>query len=78
MKPSVYIRDADFHPSSYYHGRWECVFYGRRGSEILRWIRNTFGDDDDMVYCINGVGKEDCRALITDEQLTMTLLRWPQ
>lgn len=67
-------------PSKVYHGRNECFFYGRKGVEIKSWIRNTFGDIDDLVYAngdIDGSNVHaDCGALITDQQLTMTLLRW--
>jgi hypothetical protein len=67
-------------PSKVYHGRNECFFYGRSGQEIKSWIRNTFGDTDDLVYTTGDIDgsniREDCGALITDGQLTMTLLRW--
>lgn len=67
-------------PSKVYHGRNECFFYGRNGQEIKSWIRSMFGDTDDLVYAngdIDGSNVHaDCGALITDGQLTMTLLRW--
>ena len=67
-------------PSKVYHGRNECLFYGRKGVEIQSWIRHTFGDTDDLVYTTGDIDSSnvhrDCKALINDQQLTMTLLRW--
>ena len=63
-----------------YRNRYECFFFASRGMEIKSWIRTTFGDDDDLVYTngdIDGSSvDEDCGALITDQQLTLTILRW--
>ena len=67
-------------PSKVYHNRYECYFYGGNGVQIKKWIRDTFGKDDDLVYTnydIDGssVG-EGCESLITEKQLVLLLLKW--
>lgn len=67
-------------PSKVYQGRNECFFYGRKGVEIKSWIRSMFGDADDLVYTTGDIDgsnvHEDCGALITEQQLSLTMLRW--
>jgi hypothetical protein len=71
------IPGISFYKSKYYRGRFECVLWGRRSKEILEWIKATFGETDDMVYATeehdayNGYD-----ALVTEEQMALTLLRW--
>jgi len=74
IKP-ITVPYAEFWPSSYYHNRYECRFFGPNGRKILHWIRSQFVDDD-MIYCKHGAAHDDCAALISSEQLTMTLIRW--
>lgn len=65
--------------SRIYHGRNECYFYGYSGEKIKTWIREKFGDDDDLVYTnsvIDSSVSVECGALITDEQLLITALVW--
>jgi hypothetical protein len=65
--------------SNVYHGRNECIFFGRSGSAIKWWIRDQFGKTDDLVYITGDIDnsvRPDCEALITDQQLTITLLKW--
>lgn len=65
--------------SPIYHGRYECVFYGRKGVLIKDWIRNKFGEKDDMIYANSDIDSsliEDCGALLTNKQLCFTILRW--
>ena len=76
--PEATISGATFYPSKYYRGRYECLFYGRQGPHIKQWIRDHFGSKDDMVYAfqdydVNYTGYD---ALITKEQLLMTVLKW--
>jgi hypothetical protein len=64
--------------SRYYHGRYECGFYGRRGREMKQWLRDAFGEDDDMIYASvddigDGIGYD---AMINDEQLTLMIIKW--
>lgn len=78
--PEVNIPGFIAAKSPVYHGRYECFFYGRKGLSMKRWIRETFGDNDDLVYTnceIDGSNvTQNCGALITDQQLTLTLLKW--
>jgi hypothetical protein len=65
--------------SNVYHGRNECIFFGRSGLAIKWWIRDQFGKTDDLVYITGDIDnsvRPDCEALITDQQLTITLLKW--
>lgn len=64
--------------SHVYHGRFECVFYGKDGVEIKKWIRERFGDDD-LVYTNSNIDSnviDGCDALLTDEQLLVTTIVW--
>ena len=65
--------------SKIYHGRYECYFYGTRGVSIKKWVRETFGENDDLVYTSDDIDGsnvgEGCGSLITKEQLTLLLLR---
>lgn len=80
MKTKMHIFGFIVVWSPVYHGRYECFFYGRKGKSIKNWIRETFGDNDDLVYANYGTDginvMQGCEALITDQQLTLTLLRW--
>lgn len=62
--------------SRYYHGRYECVFYGRRGREIKQWLRDTYGEHDDMIYASDDDLETGFSAMINNEQLTILILRW--
>jgi hypothetical protein len=63
--------------STTYHNRYECCFLGPRGGEIRQWLRDTFGQTDDMMYAS---GRVDYMyyydSVINDHQLVLTLLRW--
>ena len=69
-------------PARYYRNRYECSFYGRRGIDIRRWIRNQWGDTDDQVWSSgenwSGPVQPDYTytAMITPQQLTLLLLKW--
>lgn len=69
-------------PSRYYRNRYECQFYGRRGIDIRNWIRDCWGDIDDMVWSTgeNWAGSIQpdytYTAMITPQQLTHLLLKW--
>lgn len=79
MKIKVNIFGFIVVESPVYHGRYECIFYGSKGISIKNWIRKTFGDNDDLVYTnyeTDGIMNARCEALINDQQLTLTLLRW--
>jgi hypothetical protein len=69
--PNVSIRK-----SQYYRGRYECRFYGQRGSEIKQWLRDTYGEHDDLIYDNDNDIDNGYQATITDQQLTMLMLRW--
>jgi hypothetical protein len=77
---TVYTRPGlSIYKSKFYHGRYECVFWGRDGPKIKQWLRDTFGEHDDMIY----VSEDDefetdgnYGALINDQQLALTILRW--
>lgn len=62
--------------SQYYHGRYECGFYGRRGREMKQWLRDAFGEDDDMIYASDDDPYHGYDAMVNDEQLTSLILRW--
>ena len=65
--------------SRYYRGRYECVFFGRQGPAIKEWIRQQFGDSDDLVYASEedtDVWHQSYSSLITEAQLNWVLLRW--
>jgi hypothetical protein len=51
-----------------------------RGVHIKQWIRDTFGEADDMVYAnssMDGFSNiSNFESLITDEQLSLLLLKW--
>lgn len=74
----IAIRNATFYKSIYYRNRYECIFWGRNGPTIKQWIRDTFGENDDLVYeCISDeYGEPSYSALITPEQLTLVMLKW--
>jgi hypothetical protein len=61
-------------------GRYEVYTYGMRGVHIKQWIRDTFGEADDMVYAnssMDGFSNiSNFESLITDEQLSLLLLKW--
>lgn len=58
-----------------YLGRYECCPVTKRGDLLVRWIKNKFGAEDDMVhYCIE---HSNIQALITEHQLTLLLLAMP-
>lgn len=67
---------ARYYKSRIYRNRIECVFWGHRGREIKQWLRDTFGETDDMVYASDDNEPYGYEALITNEQLTMILLKW--
>lgn len=72
----IAIRNATFYKSSCYRNRYECVFWGRNGPTIKQWIRDTFGENDDLVYDSDEYGETSYSALITPEQLTLLILKW--
>ncbi len=78
MKPNTVIslKSADIQKSRYYRGRYECRFYGRRGKEMKQWLRDTFGEHDDMIYASDLDIEDGYDAMINDQQLTVLLLRW--
>ena len=80
MKTKMHIFGFIVVRSPVYHGRYECFFFGRKGISIKNWVRETFGDNDDLVYAnyeTDGINvMQGCEALITDQQLTLILLRW--
>jgi hypothetical protein len=63
----------------YYHGRYECCFWGRRGAEIKEWLRVSFGNSDDMIYASEYYGDEGRTgydAMVNEGQLCLLMLRW--
>lgn len=71
------IRNCHFVTSKYHRGRYECYLYGKAGLEITKWIREMFGEDDDLVYSIDSSYSEhEYTSLITREQLNLLSLRW--
>jgi len=75
----IHIKGMIFISSRYYHGRYECMGWGRRGREIIEWIRQNFGEVDDFVYATEEFTEEGIRgldALISQDQLALTLIRW--
>jgi hypothetical protein len=75
--PEYSIPGIDIYPSPTYRGRWECHFRGRKGQHMKQYIRETFGDQDDMVYTTGDIDSsvhDDCGALITDHQLSWLIL----
>jgi hypothetical protein len=77
-KPTHKLIGLIIEKSRYYHGRYECVFYGARGRDIKQWLRDTFGANDDMIYAADDSadGINACSAMINDQQLMLLLLRW--
>lgn len=77
LKQPVRLQGAWLVPSDIWRNRWECYFWGKQGRMIRYWIRDTFGDTDDFVWARgNNQNNQEYSALITAEQLTLTLLRW--
>ncbi len=82
--PPIYntsLNGLIYWPSRYYHNRYECNFYGRRGIEIRTWIRENWGDTDDMVWAsgedwFSQDRNYEYTAMITPQQLTLLLLKW--
>lgn len=70
------VKNVVIRKSKYYHGRYECAFYGRRGIEMKRWLRDIYGDDDDMIYASDDDAETGYDAMINDEQLTLMILKW--
>lgn len=68
-----------YRPNRYYHGRYDCGFYGYRGREIKTWVRENFGPEDDMIYA-NSDDDEDMEnqydTMLNGEQLTAVLLKF--
>jgi len=77
MKNNNQIHGFSYWPAQYYHNRYECEFWGRHGLLIRKWIRDNWGDIDDLVWS-SGESFEgwEYTAMITPEQLTYVLLRW--
>lgn len=67
-------------PSEIFHGRHKVYVYGMRGITIKKWIREIFGESDDMVYANSSIdgfkNSSNFDSLITDEQLSILLLKW--
>jgi hypothetical protein len=62
--------------SRYYHGRWECFFWGRNGHLLLKQIRKFF-EHDDIIYTnseIDSSVDDGCQALLTTQQLCWIIL----
>lgn len=74
------IPGAIINPAKRFKGRNEVYAYGSRGNEIRSWIRDTFGNHDDMVYANSSMdgfnNSNNFCSLITDEQLSQLLLKW--
>lgn len=65
-------------PSPVFRGRYELLLYGRRGQEILKYIRSEFADDD-LTYAtdeLDGYGFRQFDSLVTEEQLMILTLRF--
>lgn len=62
--------------STTYHNRYECCFFAPRGKEIRQWLRDTFGQTDDMIYASGFVNGYFYDAVINDRQLVSTLMKW--
>lgn len=62
-----------------FRNRYEIQVYGvRRRHEILKWVRETFSDDD-LVFAsseFDGYGFSEFDGLLTEEQLLLTTLRF--
>jgi hypothetical protein len=74
------IQGAIIIPSGTFRGRHTVYVYGMRGIKIKNWIRETFGESDDMVYANSSIdgfeNSSNFDSLITDEQLSILLLKW--
>ena len=69
------IKGVYYRVSKIYHGRYELRFYGAAGTAHRRWILETFGDDDDMVYA-QGHGYENYyESLVSGVQLSLLALK---
>lgn len=77
-QPIYAIKGIGFYKSKIYRGRYECIAYGSRRDIILSYIRETFGDEDDMVYAQEDSDEHytGYDALVTEEQMTQIILRW--
>jgi len=62
--------------SQYYRGRYECRFYGQKGREIKQWLRDTYGEHDDLIYDSDNDIDNGYNATINEQQLTLLILRW--
>ena len=67
-------------PNDTFRGRHTVYVYGMRGIKIKNWIRETFGESDDMVYANSSIdgfnNSSNFDSLVTDEQLSILLLKW--
>lgn len=76
--PLYAIKGVGFYKSKIYHGRYECIAYGRKRIEVLFYIRETFGDEDDLVYA-QEYGDEHYTgydSLLTEEQMMQVILKF--
>jgi len=74
----MYIPGLSIRKSTIYHDRYECYFYGKKGKEIKLWLRNCFGEQDDMIYSYEEpyMNPMCYKSLINDMQLTALLLKF--
>jgi hypothetical protein len=72
----ISLKGVQIKKSRYYHGRYECGFWGKHGREMKQWLRDTFGENDDMIYASNDDLENSYDAMINKEQLTILLLKW--
>jgi hypothetical protein len=74
------ILGATITPCDTFRGRHTVDTYGRQGVKIKQWLRETFGESDDMVYANSSMdgfnNSSNFDSLITDEQLLLLMLKW--
>lgn len=74
------ILGATITPCDTFRGRHKVFTYGRHGIRIKQWLRETFGESDDMVYANSSMdgfnNSSNFDSLITDEQLLLLILKW--
>lgn len=67
----------EFTKSKYYHSRYEVIVYGRHSIIALQWIRDTFGDEDDMIYASDtDLNYTGYHSLVTEEQMLLIKLKF--
>ena len=71
----IKLKGVNVYPSKIYRSRYECVYYGRRGTEIKDWVRATFSNDD-LVWASSDSYDltSEYESLINAEQLELLCL----